>query len=97
MANQGLNIDPPPRKTKPQGKSEPKASRPEASKRATNRSKRTSVTFDRLAEGDKVQFNKRVTQSTADGFEMLSIKTRKKIPDLLAEGLELLEAKYGKV
>ena len=30
-------------------------------------------------------------------FEILSIKTRKKIPDLLAEGLEMLEAKYGKV
>ncbi len=97
MVNQGLNIAPPPRKTKPQGKPEPKASSPEASNRATNRSQRTSVTFDRLAEGDKVQFNRRVTQSTADGFEMLSIKTRKKIPGLLAEGLELLEAKYGKV
>ena len=97
MVNQGLNIAPPPRKTKPKGKPEPKASSPEASNRATNRSQRTSVTFDRLAEGDKVQFNRRVTQSTADGFEMLSIKTRKKIPGLLAEGLELLEAKYGKV
>ena len=97
MVNQGLNIAPPPRKTKPQWKPEPKASSPEASNRATNRSQRTSVTFDRLAEGDKVQFNRRVTQSTADGFEMLSIKTRKKIPGLLAEGLELLEAKYGKV
>ena len=97
MVNQGLNIAPPPRKTKPQGKPGPKASSPEASNRATNRSQRTSVTFDRLAEGDKVQFNRRVTQSTADGFEMLSIKTRKKIPGLLAEGLELLEAKYGKV
>ena len=97
MVNQGLNIAPPPRKTNPQGKPEPKAPSPEASHKATNRSQRTSVTFDRLAEGDKVQFNKRVTQSTADGFQMLSIKTRKKIPDLLAEGLELLEAKYGKV
>ena len=97
MAHQGLNIAPPPRKPTPQGKPEPKASRPEASHRATTRSQRPSGTFDRLAEGDKVQFNKRVTQSTADGFEILSIKTRKKIPDLLAEGLELLEAKYGKV
>ena len=33
----------------------------------------------------------------ADGYEILSIKTRKKIPELLAEGLELLETKYGKV
>ena len=44
-----------------------------------------------------MQFNKRVTRNTADGFEMLSIKTRIKVPDLLAEGLEMLEAKYGKV
>ena len=64
---------------------------------ANDRSKRTNVKFDQPAEGDKVQFNKRVTRSTADGFEILSIKTRKKIPDLLAEGLEMLEAKYGKV
>ena len=53
-----------------------------------------SISF---AEETKVQFNKRVTRNTADGFEMLSIKTRRKVPDLLAEGLEMLEAKYGKV
>ena len=97
MANQGLNIAPPPRKTKPQGKPEPKAPRTKAGDIANDRSKRTNVKFDQPAEGDKVQFNKRVTRSTADGFEILSIKTRKKIPDLLAEGLEMLEAKYGKV
>ena len=97
MVNQGLNIAPPPRKTKTQGKPEPKAPRTKAGNIANDRSKRTSVKFDQPAEGDKVQFNKRVTRNTADGFEILSIKTRKKIPDLLAEGLEMLEAKYGKV
>ena len=97
MANQGLNIAPPPRKTKPQGKPEPKAPRTKAGNIVNDRAKHTSVKFDQPAEGDKVQFNKRVTRSTADGFEILSIKTRKKIPDLLAEGLEMLEAKYGNV
>lgn len=96
MATQGLNIDPPPRKIKPQDKPEPKT-RSDSTRQATRRSKRTNAKFDQLAEGEKVQFNKRVTRNTADGFEILAIKTRKKIPDLLAEGLELLEAKYGKV
>lgn len=52
--------------------------------------------FSQVAEHEKVQFNKRVTRSTADGYEMLAIRTRKKVPDLLAEGLELLEQRYGK-
>jgi len=33
----------------------------------------------------------------ADGFEMLAIRTRRKVPDLLAEALELLEQRYGRV
>ena len=93
MVNQGLDITPPPRKTRPQGK----APRTKAGNIANDRSKRARVKFSQPAEGDKVQFNKRVTRSTADGFEILSIKTRKKVPDLLAEALETLEAKYGKV
>ena len=71
--------------------------RAEETREVVSRSKRTNVKFDQLAEADKVQFNKRVTRNTADGYEILSIKTRKKIPELLAEGLELLETKYGKV
>ena len=53
--------------------------------------------FTQVAEGGKVQFNKRVTRGVADGYEMLAIRTRKKVPELLAEALELLEGRYGKV
>ena len=37
------------------------------------------------------------TRGVADGYELLAIKTRKKVPELLAEALELLEDRYGKV
>lgn len=97
MANQGLNIDPPPRKTRTGKDPKPKVAGAKAGKRVHTGPERTHIKFDQFAEGTKVQFNKRVTRKTADGFEMLSIKTRRKIPDLLAEGLEMLEAKYGKV
>lgn len=53
--------------------------------------------FSQVQEGEKVQFNKRVTRGVADGYEMLAIKTRKKVPELLAEALELLEERYGKI
>lgn len=53
--------------------------------------------FDNVAEDEKVQFNKRVTRRVADGYEMLAIRTRRKVPDLLAEALSLLEEKHGKV
>lgn len=53
--------------------------------------------FTQVAEGEKVQFNKRVTRGVADGYEMLAIRTRRKVPELLAEALELLEKRYGKV
>ncbi len=53
--------------------------------------------FDQVAGTQKVQFNKRVHQSVADGFDMLAIKTKRKVPELLAEALELLEQKYGKI
>ena len=53
--------------------------------------------FTQVAESEKVQFNKRVTRGVADGYEMLAIRTRKKVPELLAEALELLEERYGKV
>ena len=53
--------------------------------------------FDHVAESEKVQFNKRVTRRVADGYEILAIRTRRKVPDLLAEALSLLEEKYGKI
>ena len=53
--------------------------------------------FAQIGEHEKVQFNKRVTRGTADGYEMLAIRTRRRVPQLLAEGLALLEERYGKV
>lgn len=52
--------------------------------------------FDQVAATQKVQFNKRVSREVADGYEILAIRTRRKVPDLLAEALELLSARYGK-
>jgi hypothetical protein len=53
--------------------------------------------FSQVREADRVQFNKRVSRRVADGFEMLAIKTRRKMPDLLAEALEMLQERYGKI
>jgi hypothetical protein len=53
--------------------------------------------FSQVREGDKVQFNKRVSRGVADGFEMLAIRTRRKVPELLAEALDLLQERYGRV
>jgi hypothetical protein len=53
--------------------------------------------FSQVREIDKVQFNKRVSRGVADGFEMLAIRTRRKVPELLAEALELLQDRYGKI
>lgn len=53
--------------------------------------------FDHVTEDEKVQFNKRVTRRVSDGYEILAIRTRRKVPDLLTEALSLLEEKYGKV
>jgi len=53
--------------------------------------------FAQVQEDEKVQFNKRITRGVSDGYEMLAIKTRRKVPELLAEALELLEKKYGKI
>jgi hypothetical protein len=53
--------------------------------------------FQQVKEDDRVQFNKRVKRRVADGFEMLAIRSRKKVPELLAEALDLLEERYGKV
>lgn len=97
MANQGLDIAPPPRKPKSSEVSDtPVAKKTTATKTRENENTSRSVSFENVAGEDKVQFNKRITRNTADGFEMLAIKTRKKVPQLLEEALELLESKYGK-
>src|SRR3954454_10220046 len=61
------------------------------------RSARSSGKFDQVREGEMVQFNKRIPQAVADVFELLAIKTRRRVPALLAEAAELLQEKYGKV
>ena len=53
--------------------------------------------FNQVREIDRVQFNKRVSRGVADGFEMLAIRTRRKVPELLAEALELLQERYGRI
>lgn len=53
--------------------------------------------FRQVKEDERVQFNKRVTRRVADGFEMLAIRSRRKVPELLAEALDLLEERYGRV
>ena len=55
------------------------------------------VKFNQVKEDDRVQFNKRVTRRVADGYEMLAIRSRKKVPELLEEALEILEERYGRV
>ncbi len=55
------------------------------------------VKFNQVKEDDRVQFNKRVTRRVADGFEMLAIRSRKKVPELLAEALDILEERYGRI
>jgi hypothetical protein len=57
----------------------------------------TATKFRQLKEDERVQFNKRVTRRVADGFEMLAIRSRKRVPELLAEALELLEQRYGRI
>ena len=83
----GLQIAEPPRR-----RSEPAQAAPE-----TNAERGRGEKFSQVAEIEKVQFNKRVTRGVADGYEMLAIRTRKKVPELLAEALELLQERYGKV
>lgn len=53
--------------------------------------------FSQVRESEMVQFNKRVPRGVADGYEMLAIRTRRKVPQLLAEALELLQERYGRV
>jgi hypothetical protein len=88
MAN-ALKIAPPPPRRSPIEDTAPSAATPA---RAAAPPK-----FNQAKEDGRVQFNKRVTQRVADGFDMLAIRTRRKVPELLAEALELLEERHGKV
>ncbi len=88
MMSKGLKVAEPPRRRSDAAQA---AGSPEQAQGTTKVSK-----FDHISENDKVQFNKRVTRRVADGYEMLAIRTRRKVPELLAEALELLEEKHGK-
>jgi hypothetical protein len=41
-----------------------------------------SEKFNQVRAGDKVQFNKRVESHVADGYEMLAIRTKRRVPEL---------------
>lgn len=82
----GLTIAEPPKRKPTKGP----APEPTATVVHTNK-------FAKIQADTKVQFNKRISQSAVDGYAILSATTHKKIPELLEEGLELLQQKYGKV
>jgi hypothetical protein len=92
MATNALKIAPPPPRRLPPEPVEVPA--PEARDAAVAA---PAPKFRQVKEDERVQFNKRVTRRVADGFEMLAIRSRRKVPDLLAEALDLLEERYGKV
>jgi hypothetical protein len=83
MMAKGLRIAEPPRRPAEVAASEPAAV--------------VGEKFSQVREGDKVQFNKRISSGVAEGFEVLAARTRRKITDLLAEALTLLQERYGKV
>ncbi|WP_154665546.1 hypothetical protein [Sedimentitalea nanhaiensis] len=86
--SKGLKIAEPPRRRGQDGAGRAEVSVPKSAQVAK---------FDHVAEDEKVQFNKRITRRVADGYEILAIRTRRKVPDLLAEALTLLEEKHGRV
>jgi hypothetical protein len=93
---------PPPRPAVVEAEAEPEPSSPsiaEIEPRPTPRQNAAKpvTTFRQVKEDERVQFNKRVTRRVADGFEMLAIRTHRRVPELLAEALELLEQRYGRV
>jgi hypothetical protein len=91
-----LNKMPPPPRPTPTPANTSEAPEVKSRPAATTR-KAPPPKFDQVKEDERVQFNKRVTRRVADGFEMLAIRTRHKVPELLAEALDLLEERYGKV
>jgi hypothetical protein len=70
---------------------------PPAAKKPTSRPTTVTVKFRQEKQDARVQFNKRIPRHVADGFELLAIRQRRKMPELLAEALELLEQRYGQV
>jgi hypothetical protein len=71
--------------------------RPRSARRNWHRRLRSARKFGQARGGDKGQFNKRISRSVADGFELLAIHSHRKVPDLLAEALILLQERHGKV
>ena len=71
--------------------------RPNTPQKTAAGKKRVPTKLLNVAGSDTVQFNKKVPRSTADGFEVLAIKLRRKVPDLIVEALEILEERYGKI
>ena len=100
-----LTIAPPPPRpviaeAEPDPKPIPSPIEPEARSAAAPRKRvrpPAATKFLQVKEDERVQFNKRVTRHVADGFEMLAIRTRRKVPELLAEALSLLGERYGRV
>ena len=92
-----LKIAPPPRRRETTPASEPQSASAVPEGLGRTASDATALKFRQVKEDERVQFNKRVTRGVADGFEMLAIKSRKKVPELLAEALDLLEQQYGQV
>jgi hypothetical protein len=99
-----LKIAPPPRRPVPV-EAEPEAepaplpvvAEAEVTPAPRKRAAPSAAKFRQVKEDERVQFNKRVTRRVADGFEMLAIRSRRKVPELLAEALDLLEERYGRV
>ena len=100
-----LKIAPPPRRPvviEPEPQAAPERAPPTPFAAAEPRPARRPASspaakFRQVKEDERVQFNKRVTRRVADGFEMLAIRSRRRVPELLAEALDLLEGRYGRV
>lgn len=87
----GLSIAEPPKRRR-----ETQAAAPQIEQASATALNSPSM-FHQTRESDKVQFNKRIDKAVADGYAIMAVKTGKKVPELLKEGLEALEAKYGKI
>jgi hypothetical protein len=98
-----LKIAPPPRRPTvveaepPESEQTPPPTPTAEAKPARRPAAPPATKFRQVKEDERVQFNKRVTRRVPDGFEMLAIRSRRKVPELLAEALELLEERYGRV
>ena len=90
----GIKLAAPPPRPAQTAEPAPAATEAEAPRRQASH---TGGKFDQVREGAMVQFNKRIPQHVADAFEMLAIKTRRRVPELLAEAAELLQERHGKV